>query len=152
MTSQATSSIHAVLVEGHKIASGAAEDSPYPDGSIAMQTPYFKKHGVDISTYHSATLNLSIAPQEFKMLTPEFTVKTLHWAEGFPPEDFSFSKCEVIFNNKAYKGLIYYPHPETKIGHFHNTSLIEVITDYILNIKYGDDLVLKFNPIEININ
>jgi len=144
--------VNATVKEGHKIASGTAENSPYPDGSIAMQAPYFKKHGIDISTYHLATLNLSIAPQKFKILAPEFTIKTLHWAEGFPPEDFSFSKCEIIFNHKTYKGLVYYPHSETKIGHFHNASLIEVITNYIPNIKYGDELILKFNPIELNID
>jgi len=145
-------SIAATLKEGHKIASGMAKDSPYPEGSIVMQAPLFKQHGINLDGYHNATLNLSIEPHQFKMLAPEYTVCDLHWAKGFPPEDFSFSKCEIEVNNTSYKGLIYYPHPETKIGHFHNTSLIEVITHFIPSLKYGDQLLLKYNEAEINIH
>jgi len=144
-------SIKAILKEGHKVASGQANDSPYPEGSIKMQAPYFKKHGVNLDSYYLATLNLSISPYRFEMVSPEFTVQKLEWAESFPAEDFSFSKCEVLFNKSSYKGLIYYPHPETKIAHFHDQSLIEVIVQYIPNIEYGDELELVLNNKEIKI-
>jgi len=144
--------ICATITPGHKIASGTAEDSPYPAGSISMQLPFFKAQGIDLSDYYLATLNLSIAPHKFKILVPKITVRNLHWAEGFPPEDFSFCHCEVEVNNTSYKGLIYYPHPETKIGHFHDASLIEVITTYIPNIHDGDEITLKYNPSEIGIS
>jgi len=143
--------IKAVVQEGHQVASGQADDSPYPRGSIEMQAPYFKEHGINLDKYYSATLNLSITPYIFEVVSPEFTIRNLKWAEGFPAEDFSFSKCELSFAGVLYTGLIYYPHPETKIGHFHSESLIEIITQYIPNIEYGDEVYLKLNQDEINI-
>ncbi len=143
--------IKAVIKEGHKVASGQADDSPYPRGSIEMQAPYFKEHGIDLDEYYLATLNLSITPYIFNVVSPEFTVRNIKWAEGFPAEDFSFSKCEIVFKDEIYSGLVYYPHPETKIGHFHSKSLIEIITQYIPNIAYGDEVYLKLNQAEINI-
>lgn len=143
--------IEAVVKEGHKVASGQADDSPYPRGSIEIQAPYFKENGINLDNYYFATLNLSITPYIFQMVSPEFTVHNIHWAEGFAAEDFSFSKCELSFAGDLYDGLVYYPHPETKIGHFHNESLIEIITEYIPNIKYGDKVDLRINEAEINI-
>lgn len=143
--------INAVIKEGHKVASGQANDSPYPKGSIEMQTPYFKKYGIDLDNYYKATLNLSIAPYVFQIISPEYTACRVAWAKGFPAEDFSFSKCKIIINEKSYSGLIYYPHPETKLGHFHDRSIIEVITHYIPNIEYGDKVELEFDDESINI-
>lgn len=143
--------IKAVVQEGHQVASGQADDSPYPRGSIEMQAPFFKGHGINFDNYYLATLNLSITPYIFEVISPEFTVRNLKWAEGFPSEDFSFSKCEIVFKDKLYNGLVYYPHPETKIGHFHSQSLIEIITQYIPNMAYGDEVDLKINEAEISI-
>ena len=144
-------SITAVIKQGHKIASGLADNSPYPEGSIKMQLPHFKAKGLDLSSYYPATLNLSIAPHVFKMIAPELTLRDLHWAEGFDAEDFSFSSCEIIFKNQHYKGLVYYPHPETKLDHFHSESLIEVISQYIPDIHYGDSVTFVYPPSEISI-
>jgi len=144
-------SIKAIIKEGHKVASGQADDSPYPRGSIEMQAPFFRDYGINLDNYYLATLNLSITPYIFEMVSPEITVRNIKWAEGFAAENFSFSKCEIVFENKVYKGLVYYPHPETKIGHFHSQSLIEVITQYIPNIAYGDEAYLTLNQDEINI-
>jgi hypothetical protein len=47
-----------------------------------------------------------------------------------------------IFNDKPYPGLIYYPHPETKLGHFQDPHTLEVISLQIAGIKYGDRLQL----------
>ena len=143
--------IKAIIKEGHKVASGQADNSPYPRGSIEMQALLFKEQGINLDDYYLATLNLSIAPNIFKMISPEFTLRNVKWAEGFDAEDFSFSKCEIVFEDKVYKGLVYYPHPETKIGHFHSQSIIEIITQYIPNIAYGDEVDLKLNQNEINI-
>jgi len=116
-----------------------------------MQLPYFKANGLDLSNYYPATLNLSIAPHVFKMIAPELTLRDLHWAEGFDAEDFSFSSCEIIFKDQHYKGLVYYPHPETKLDHFHSESLIEVISQYIPDIHYGDSVTFVYLPSEISI-
>ena len=145
-------SIRAEIKQGHKIASGLAENSPYPEGSITMQIPHFKARGIDLSDYYPATLNLSIAPHAFEMLNPELTVPGVYWAKGFDAEDFSFSQCEIIFNDKPYKGFIYYPHPDTKLDHFHSASVLEVICQYVPDISYGDSVIFKYQPSEITIS
>ena len=55
----------AVLLEGHGVASGQAlnsvhlKTSPYPKGTIAMQSPSFAALGLDLSPFWPSTLNLS---------------------------------------------------------------------------------------------
>jgi hypothetical protein len=50
------------LRPGHQVASGLAVNNPYPAGTIAMQTPFFKALGLDLSGFYVGTLNVSIAP------------------------------------------------------------------------------------------
>ncbi|GAB4418930.1 MAG: hypothetical protein Kow002_06190 [Anaerolineales bacterium] len=57
----------------------------------------------------------------------------------------------MLFNEVEYDGWVYYPHPETKLRHFQNPSLIEVIAMEIPGIRYGDklDILLNGNQIQI---
>jgi len=144
-------SITAIINQGHSVASGKSNNSPYPLGTIEMQIPFFKKLGFDLSHLFKGTLNLNIEPCTFEIITPEFTFRDVHWAEGFPAEDFSFSSCSILYKEREYSGYIYYPHPETKIGHFHSNSLIEVICEAIDGIGYGDSVELRYleNSIKI---
>ena len=48
----------AKLISGYGIASGKSNSSPYPEGSIKMQAPFFKTLGLDISKFWPGTLNL----------------------------------------------------------------------------------------------
>jgi len=57
----------------------------------------------------------------------------------------------VIHKDIEYEGWIYYPHPETKLRHFQNPSLLEVIAYTIPDIKYGDELDVLLNPEEIHV-
>lgn len=143
--------IKTIVMEGHGVASGKAKNSPYPKGTIEMQTPHFQRLGLDVSNFFSGTLNLSIAPYVFKCVNPEYTFRSVNWAEGFSSEDFSFSQCELIYRTDSFTGYIYYPHPQTKIGHFHSNSLIEVISEEIPGIQYGDVVTLKYQAKEIDI-
>lgn len=127
-------------MRGHQVASRPSKDYPY--SSLEKQIPYFKELGLDLYRYFNGTLNISIAPLTFEMSAPEFTFEHVEWTDLHPPETFSFSRCKVIFNSREYLGWVYYPHPETKKNHFQNPSLIEVITEEITGIDYGD-------PIEI---
>jgi hypothetical protein len=136
-------------MQGHQVASRPS--AAYPYSSVEKQKPYFKALGLDLSPYFTGTLNISIAPLEFEMIAPEFTFPLVEWTNLHPPETFSFSRCKVIFNGKEYAGLVYYPHPETKKAHFHNSSLIEVIAYEIPNLKYGDSIELEINPLEISV-
>jgi CTP-dependent riboflavin kinase len=142
-------SLTGILMRGHQVASRPS--AAYPYSSLEKQKPYFKERGLDLSPYFNGTLNISIAPLEFEMSKPEFTFPLVEWTDLHPPETFSFSRCKVKFEGKEYAGWVYYPHPETKKTHFQNPSLIEVITDEIANIKYGDTLEVEVNPREITI-
>ena len=142
-------SVVGTVTEGHKVASGNSEDSPYPLGSIEMQFPYFKKLGLDLRGFFLGTLNISIEPYSFEVKEPEFTFRNVAWAKGFPREDFSFSRCVIIFNDYSYHGLIYYPHGGTKTRHFHSSSVAEVLSEYITDIHYGDRVILQYKENEI---
>jgi len=137
------------IVPGHQVASQPSEH--YPLGTIALQLPFFKACGLDLSAYHRATLNVSISPQVFKLVQPQFTFRNVNWTIHHPPEDFSFSRCRIKYRDAQYDGWIYYPHPETKQRHFQNLSLVEVIAPLIPNLAYGDAVELVVNADEVAI-
>ncbi|MGB3693834.1 MAG: hypothetical protein WA865_15425 [Spirulinaceae cyanobacterium] len=138
-----------IVKQGHQVASGIASDSPYDQGTIKIQLPFFQKLGLDLSPYYLGTLNISIAPHSFAIKQPQYTFKKVKWHPDYPPEDFSFSPCQVIVENINYSGFIYYPHPETKIGHFQDDSILEAIALPIPNLNYGDSLQLVVDKREI---
>jgi len=139
--------LHGILAQGYRVASGPSKDYPY--GALDKQRPIFKSRGLDLSGYFNGTLNIDIRPNTFKLIKPEFTFHNVEWTDLHPPEHFSFSRCRVVYKSVEYEGWIYYPHPETKLRHFQNPSLLEVIADPILDIKYGDELDVLVNPEEI---
>ena len=143
--------VSSILLKGHQVASGLAKDSPYESGTIALQTPHFKRLGLDLSRYFAGTLNLSIAPKKVTILKPSHTFPNLKWHPNFGPETFSFCPCEVSVGDRQYQSLIYYPHPETKINHFQDPHTIEVIAPQIPHLKYGDRLTLRVRPDEVAI-
>jgi hypothetical protein len=142
--------ITGVLKKGYGIASGSAENSPYPKGSIALQAPHFLKRGLDISRCYKGTLNISIAPYRFKMVDPEWVFERVPWYNGYV-ETFSFSRCKVVYREKEVEGFVYYPHPDTKPDHFHDDSLLEVLSPYLGSIREGEKLILFLNTGEIEV-
>lgn len=141
--------LHGILMRGHQVASRPSKDYPY--SSLEKQKPYFNALGLDLSSYFNGTLNISIAPLTFKMVSPEFTFPLVEWTDLHPPETFSFSRCKVIFKSVEYSGWVYYPHPETKKNHFQNPSLVEVIAVEIPQLQYGDSLDVELNLNEIKV-
>jgi hypothetical protein len=141
--------IRGILVEGYRVASGPSKDYPY--GALERQRPIFKARGLDLSDYFNGTLNIDIRPFTFRMENPEFTFHHVEWTDLHPPEHFSFSHCKVVFKAIEYDGWVYYPHPETKLRHFQNPSLLEVIAEPIPGIGYGDELDVLVNGEEISI-
>jgi len=138
--------IQGELVRGHQIASGSNPDSPYPAGSVALQIPFFKQRGLDLTDHVAATLNISVAPSKLIWKAPRFKFEQVAWIEGFSPETFWFAPCEVICDNAKYEGWVYYPHPDTKTQHFHNDALVEVICKrQIPGIDYGAQISLCFS-------
>jgi hypothetical protein len=146
-----------VVQPGYRVASGLADNSPYPAGTIALQMPHFKRLGLDLSDCYPGTLNVNIAPVEFELVKPAYTFPDLCWIEGFDGlrptgghrETFSFCHCEIEFQNQSYAGWIYYPHPETKIGHHQPPTLVEVLAPRIVGIGYGDRVILRVRSAQI---
>ncbi len=145
MTNNRWITVPGVVERGYKVASGQATDSPYPGGALEMQLPFFAKLGLDLFSFYRATLNISIRPYTFTVRNPEFTFRQVEWTTRHPPEDFSFSRCQVSFDGARYEGWVYYPHPETKIRNFQDPSIIEVVAAYIPNINYGDRVEITVN-------
>lgn len=136
------------IVRGHGVAGGGG-DTPYPDSSIKLQAPHFLAGGLDLSVYHPASLNVSIAPRTLAAIRPEYTFPHVEWTPLHPPETFSFSRCAVVYQGKTYNSLIYYPHPETKEAHFQEATMLEVIAPFIPNIGYDSEVTLRLNRSEI---
>jgi hypothetical protein len=143
----AWTSIPGILVEGYHVASGPSKDYPY--GALDRQRPIFKSRGLDLGSYFNGTLNIDISPHTFELVKPEFTFHNVEWTDLHPPEHFSFSNCKIIFGDIEYDGWVYYPHPETKLRHFQDPSLLEVIAHPIPGLKYGEKVIALLNPDEI---
>ncbi|MEM7145691.1 MAG: hypothetical protein AAF591_11190 [Verrucomicrobiota bacterium] len=146
----------ATLTQGHRIASGLAQDPRFPDGTLALQFPLFQEHGLDLAArgLHPATLNLSIAPLTWKPLAPAHTFRQLAWTDHFPPEDFSFFDCQLTppHTDTPLDALIYYPHPDTKPpDHPQSPSTLEVLAPKLKNIAYGDTFQIHLPPSQIEI-
>jgi hypothetical protein len=152
MTESDWQRVDGIVERGHKVASGAASDSPYPHGTIEMQTPIFQELGLDLTSFYRGTLNVSISPNTFQLVKPAFTFRGVEWTDRHPPEDFSFSHCRILFQDARYDCLIYYPHPETKKRNFQNPSILEILAPFILGIEYGCRITIKYNPSEITVN
>lgn len=142
-------SVHGVVVQGYRVASGPSKEYPY--GALERQRPFFKAGGLDLEEYFNGSLNVDIRPFEFAMVKPEITFQHVEWTDLHPPEHFSFSRCKILFKDVDYDGWVYYPHPETKLRHFQNPSLLEVIAMKIPDIQYGDELDVMINLEEISV-
>ena len=136
--------IQGEIQQGHGVASGKNAQSPYPNGTIAMQAPFFKDLGLDLFNFWPGTLNISFKPLEVVLSNPDFTVENMSWTNLHPPETFSFWKIKLChLDDCVVKGLIYYPHPETKSRHWQAASTLEVLAPWIENLDYGCPLKIK---------
>jgi len=143
--------VNGIVEQGHQVASGRSPHSPYPAGSIELQKPFFRELGLDLGGFFDGTLNVSIRPHTFTLIHPQFTFRQVNWIPRFPPEDFSFSRCRLLFNGRSYDCWLYYPHPETKTKHFQDPAIIEIIAPYIPDITYGDKVEAMLNKEELTL-
>lgn len=143
--------IQGQLQAGYGVASGRALQSPYPKGTIVLQTPHFQKLGLDLTPYYPGTLNISIAPKQFRLIQPQWTFPLVHWYPESCPETFSFAPCQIIDAMHRVNGLVYYPHPETKPDHFQDPSTIEILAPYIPKMKYQSKIALGVRSHQIEI-
>jgi len=138
----ASQSIGGLVCRGYQIASGKAPDSPYPGGSIALQIPIFKQLGLNLENFYPATLNLNISPYRFKITRADYEFNQVEWIDTIAGENFSFLACQIMWQERNYPGFVYYPHPETKPDHIHENNRVEIITEWIPDIRYGNRVTL----------
>lgn len=144
--------IKGIVKQGYGVASGKSQDPRFPKGTIEMQKPFFRERGIDLDRYFSGTINISIAPHNYEIKKAKYTCRNIKWASGVPAEDFSFFDCRIFLNRgKSSNGLIYYPHPETKPEHFQTSDTLEIITSFIKDLQYGDEVIIEVDSEQINI-
>ncbi|MBL9185795.1 MAG: hypothetical protein JNN17_26845 [Verrucomicrobiaceae bacterium] len=137
------------IVRGHRVASGLNGDPRFPGGTLAMQAPHFAKLGLDLSRYHPSTLNVSIAPRQYRVLRPWRTFERLQWHPVEPAETFSFFEARLRHGGRSHEALIYLPHPETKPEHFQSADVLEVLAPWIDDLGYGVTVELEIDPAQM---
>jgi hypothetical protein len=132
------------IVPGHRVASGQNGNPLFPGGTLKMQTPVFRALGLDLSRYHRGTLNVSIAPMQYRVLAPRLTFRDIKWHPSEPAEDFSFFDVRLLREDlPPVDGLIYFPHPETKPTHFQNPDVLELLLPFVEGLSYGMEIHLE---------
>lgn len=135
--------ITARVVEGHRVASGLNGDARFPGGTLRMQFPFFLARGLDLSSFHLGTLNVSIAPLAYRVLQARYTFANMKWHPTEPAEDFSFFEVRAGCPDKtSVSGYIYYPHPDTKPEHFQQPDVLELLLPFVKGLRYGMELNL----------
>jgi hypothetical protein len=108
-----------------------------------MQIPHFLERGVDLRSFHPATLNVSVAPRAIRLARPDITLREVRWHLTEPAEDFSFAGCRLHAGGEVVDALVYRPHPETKPEHFQSPDTIELMAPWVDGLTYGDRVVVE---------
>ena len=137
-----------VVIPGHQVASGTG-DTPYPGGTIALQTPHFAARGLDLSPYAAATLNVDLSPRVWRLVRPWRTFEAVAWSPDIAPETFSFASARLRYAGRSYAGLVYHPHPETKPAHAQPPTVVELLMPRIDGLGYGAGVEVEFDPAQV---
>lgn len=138
--------ISGTVRQGLRIGSGLAERpkmTPYGalNDCIRKQKPFFERSGVpNISQMYNGTINLDISPKKFQITNPDYEVKDCEWHPRLK-ESFWFVAGEAIFKGQGYEGYIYYPCPSEVKSHPDN--LVEILSQKIPDLNYGDSLIFR---------
>lgn len=116
-----------------------------------MQAPYFAERGFSLAPFWLGTLNVDISPARFKIGRAPFTFLGVKWHPSEPAEDFSFFECRVslVECEEAFKGWVYYPHPDTKPEHEQPDGVLEVLTRRLCGVREGTRLRLSIPDTQI---
>lgn len=135
--------VKGVVVAGYGVASGQSAGLP---GTILLQKPYFLARGLDLRHCFNGTINVDISPLEPIAVNGDYYFCDVKWHPEVNAENFSFVECWLWFNNKRYRGHVYYPHPETKPGHVQPDSVLEIMAPLIPDLVYGSPIRLELAP------
>lgn len=131
------------MVPGYGVASGRSKNIHFPGGTLAMQLPFFEARGLDLNKFYRGTLNVSVAPRNYRILNPFLTFRQVKWHPTEPAEDFSFLEVRLTRGEEVFSGWIYYPHPETKPRHFQAPDVLELLLPFVPGISSGDRVHLE---------
>lgn len=130
-------------IAGYGVASGrAGPASPYPAGTIALQAPFFRAQGVDLSRFFAGTLNVDLAPHLPPPPAPIFDGR-LRWF-GDLEERFLLTPIALRHAGTVHEGLWYYPHPETKPAHFQRPTVVELLLPWVPGLAPGTAVDVGF--------
>lgn len=136
--------IPATIVQGHRVASGLNGNPRFPGGTVRMQMPVFQALGLDLSSFHPGTLNVSIAPLSYRVVRPRHTFRAVKWHPTESAEDFSFFDVTVhCEHDECVRGWIYYPHPDTKPEHFQKPDVLELLLPWREGLSYGQTIHIE---------
>lgn len=139
--------------KGLRIASGLNPDPPVKLGmklndTITLQKPFFEEAGViGVSEMYSGTINVDISPNTFEILKPDYEI-TCEWFEGLT-ETFWLVGAFINYDDKEYKGYIYYPCPSEVKSH--DDDVVELLTTKIPGVNYGDAISVKVSGDKIRL-
>lgn len=138
------------VVTGYGVASGRNGDARFPDGTLALQWPYFMAGGLDLEGIFRGTINISVAPLKPEPNSALKTFRKVAWHDSTPPEDFSFFQVRVaLVGEPPVAGYIYWPHPETKPEHFQNEHVVEVLASGLDGIVNDVEVQLWSDPTQM---
>jgi hypothetical protein len=143
--------VRAKVVPGHGIASGKNYDPRFPNGTLAMQFPFFARSDLKLSRFHQGTVNVDIASHAFKLLSPVFHFPKVKWSPDLPAENFSFYTCTIAENMDSveHNAYIYWPHPSTKPGFHQSPGVLEILSPKLSFISYGSSVILRASTEDI---
>ena len=150
------------LARGHGVASDLGPANPYPAGTIELQSPYFAALGLDLSACFKGTLNLSVAPLEWRLQDPDLCFEHLAWTPLHPPETFSFWQIQLRrlgsgpdclapdhSSTELVPAWIYLPDPSTKVRHFQPPMVLEVLAPPLGPVAVGEIFALGVDPTKV---
>jgi hypothetical protein len=138
--------VEGTLLRGHGVAGGSAPDSPHPEGTIALQAPFFAERGLELSGYHLATLNISTAPWVVRIQSPAFYFADVPWTPLHGPESFDIIDVRVDTGHRRVHGWGYRPTAETKADHPQPPDVLEVIAPFLPEVHDLKGLILELDP------
>jgi len=137
------------VVSGHAVAGGESRTSPYPAGTISMQIPFFSALGLDLSSFHPATININTSPFFIEIMNPAFHFDHVEWTDLHGPESFDFIHVGLLLGHRRIKAWGYRPTAETKAGHPQPIEVLEVIAPFLPDLHLHSEVFLKLDPLEV---
>ncbi len=138
--------VYGAVVRGHGVASGRSGDPRFPGGTVAMQIPFFRKRGLDLSGFFPGTVNVDVTPWSFRPGPDALLFERVKWHPEMPAETFSFARVAIVRKAVRRPALVYWPHPETKPEHFQPAGVVEILAPRIPGLEPGDAVAIESDP------